>query len=63
MTSYIIGQGDNQVCKVLIPVPQEYGSAEQYLLSGSVDLDDKLQTFMTTLTNVAQDVGLMVGQA
>jgi hypothetical protein len=44
----------------LIPVPEEYGSAEQYLASGSIDLHHKLQTFMTTLTRVAQDVGLMV---
>jgi hypothetical protein len=28
--SYIIGQGDNQVCKLVINIPEEYESAEAY---------------------------------
>jgi hypothetical protein len=60
MKSYILGQGDNQVRKVLIPVPEEYGSADNYLVGGSLDLESKIQTFIDTLISVAQDIGLMV---
>lgn len=60
MKSYIIGQGDNQVCKVLIPVPEEYESVENYLALGGDDLENKIQLFLKTLTDVATDLGLMV---
>jgi hypothetical protein len=53
-------KGDNQVCKVLIPVPEEYGTVDNYLLMGGQDLDYKIQLFLETLTKAAQDIGLMV---
>ncbi|PNF27492.1 hypothetical protein B7P43_G04288 [Cryptotermes secundus] len=60
MKSYIISQCDNQVCKVLIPVPAEYGSVESYLATGGDDLEKKIQLFLKTLTEVAKEMGLMV---
>jgi hypothetical protein len=39
MKSYIIGQGDNQACKVVIPVPKQFRPVQHYIQAG----DDKLQ--------------------
>jgi hypothetical protein len=58
--SYIIGQGDNQVCKGMIPVPEGYASVENYLESGGEDLDRKIALFLDPLTKAAAKIGLTV---
>jgi hypothetical protein len=60
LKSYIIGQGDNQVCKIMIPIPSGYKSATEYIETGGSDLDQKIQTFMDTLTRVGLEIGLVV---
>jgi hypothetical protein len=59
MKSYTIGQGDNQVCKVMFPVPEGYSSVESYLESGG-GLEHKIDLFLKTLTRAAAQVGLTV---
>ncbi|QMP82176.1 RNA-dependent RNA polymerase, partial [Blattodean arli-related virus OKIAV101] len=60
MKGYIIGQGDNQICKIMIPVPEEYHSVEEYLECGGDDLDHKANLFLQTLTDIALHIGLIV---
>jgi hypothetical protein len=60
MKSYIIGQGDNQICKVMIPIPDSFDDVESYLQFGGDDLDAKIKLFLDTLTAAAREIGLTV---
>jgi hypothetical protein len=57
MKSYITGQGDNQVCKVMIPVPKIYAPVDHYLQAGE-DLERKIVLFLDTLTHESSEFGL-----
>jgi hypothetical protein len=57
MKSYIIGQGDNQVCKVMIPVLKIYTSVHHYLQAGE-DLNRNIVLFLDTLTHASSEFGL-----
>lgn len=58
--SYIIGQGDNQVCKLIFQIPEGYTSPEAYLLGGQTELTETINKFMTSLTTLSEQLGLKV---
>ncbi|QMP82242.1 RNA-dependent RNA polymerase [Blattodean arli-related virus OKIAV102] len=58
--SYIIGQGDNQVCKILLPVPAEHSTAEQYLETDQESIDTIIRSYMGVLETRARELGLRI---
>uniref|UniRef100_A0AAT9JA31 RNA-directed RNA polymerase L n=1 Tax=Macrotermes bellicosus lispivirus 1 TaxID=3133480 RepID=A0AAT9JA31_9MONO len=60
LKSYIIGQGDNQVCKLMIPIPEEYESVESYICSDQKEISIRIDKFITTLQDLAGKIGLHV---
>ncbi|QQM16270.1 putative replicase [Jimsystermes virus] len=60
LKSYIIGQGDNQVCKLMIPIPDSYDNVDSYIVSEQVEISNKVDKFINTLKDVAEKIGLHV---
>lgn len=60
LKSYIIGQGDNQVCKLMIPVPEPFDSVESYICSGQEEITERIHCFSNILFTLAADIGLHV---
>uniref|UniRef100_A0AAT9JQ10 RNA-directed RNA polymerase L n=1 Tax=Macrotermes natalensis lispivirus 1 TaxID=3133481 RepID=A0AAT9JQ10_9MONO len=60
LKSYIIGQGDNQVCKLMIPIPDECESVESYIYSEQQEISQKIDKFISTLRDLAGKIGLHV---
>lgn len=58
--SYIIGQGDNQVCKLLIPVPRDANDSDSYMETNQHVVTEKTKIFMSVLEKRASELGLMV---
>lgn len=56
--SYIIGQGDNQVCKLLIPIPSGYADAD--METNQVEVNKSTQMFMNVLEKRASELGLRI---
>jgi len=60
LKSYVIGQGDNQVCKLMIPIPDDFDSVESYVYSDQEEISRKVDKFIKTLETYAQKIGLHV---
>ncbi|UUW06592.1 VP1 [Cat Tien Hospitalitermes Lispi-like virus] len=60
LKSYIIGQGDNQVCKLMIPIPDKYDTVESYIMSEQTEISHKIDKFISTLKSLADSIGLHV---
>lgn len=58
--SYIVGQGDNQVCRLMIPVPSGYDGPDSYLQTNQSEVTRILKKFMSILTQLASDLGLVI---
>uniref|UniRef100_A0AB38ZJM8 RNA-directed RNA polymerase L n=1 Tax=Crocidura lasiura lispivirus 2 TaxID=3139472 RepID=A0AB38ZJM8_9MONO len=59
---YIIGQGDNQVCKILVPKLDANLSSEEYIKQYQEDVKNRLDEFFKDLTTYADHIGLVVKQ-
>jgi hypothetical protein len=55
LKSYIIGQGDNQVCKLLIP--STFSSSDDYMETNQVEVTRAIQIFMEVLEKRASELG------
>jgi hypothetical protein len=60
LKSYIIGQGDNQVCKLLIPIRRDYEDPNTYMQSNQDDVTAATGSFMTVLEKRASELGLKI---
>lgn len=62
MKSYIVGQGDNQICRVHIPKEDgcEDVPDEDYILGHQQEIKGKVDQFMNALSHVAEQIGLTV---
>uniref|UniRef100_A0AAT9JFS1 RNA-directed RNA polymerase L n=1 Tax=Macrotermes subhyalinus lispivirus 1 TaxID=3133482 RepID=A0AAT9JFS1_9MONO len=60
LKSYVIGQGDNQVCKLMIPIPDNCESVESYVYSDQQEISAKVDKFISTLRDLAGKIGLHV---
>ncbi|UHK03318.1 MAG: RNA-dependent RNA polymerase [Hangzhou acrida cinerea lispivirus 1] len=57
---YIIGQGDNQVCKILLPVPDDCLDYTQYLLTRQDHITAQAEWYIGVLKQIALTIGLIV---
>ncbi|QMP82349.1 RNA-dependent RNA polymerase [Isopteran arli-related virus OKIAV103] len=60
LKSYIIGQGDNQVCKLMLPLPENCDSAESYIYSDQEEISSNIDKFIQKLQEYASEIGLHV---
>lgn len=59
--SSIIGQGDNQICKIKIKVPdRDYGNMDDLIYQNILLIREQVNIFLTTLTDVSKNIGLVV---
>jgi len=59
--SSIIGQGDNQICKIRIKVPDsQYENVDELISQNIVMIRDKVQLFMKVLAEKSRDIGLEI---
>lgn len=60
LKSYVIGQGDNQVCKLMIPLPDGCESVDSYISSDQEEINQTIDKFIVTLQQLAGKIGLHV---
>jgi hypothetical protein len=58
--SYILGQGDNQVCKLILPISQEYEDVDTYINMHQKDITENINKFLSNLQIVSEKSGLHV---
>jgi hypothetical protein len=52
--SYILGQGDNQVCKLILPIAQEYETVDSYIETHQAEITDNINKFLTNLKSASE---------
>jgi hypothetical protein len=60
LKSYIIGQRDNKVCKLLIPIPKKHPDADTYLETNQEDVTIPTRFSMEVLEKRASELGLKI---
>lgn len=61
--SYILGQGDNQIAKILIDKRQSEEDNETFIVTKQDYITETVDLFITTLDECARDIGLEINPA
>lgn len=60
--SYVLGQGDNQVCKLILPIPDDFESVDAYLEINQAHVTSEINRFIASLQHVVSGLGLAIKQ-